>query len=54
VKVIVINGSSRKKWNTAMLLEKALEGAVSQGAEADLFTSTIWISRDVRAAFPAN
>ena len=25
--VIVINGSPRKKWNTATLLEHALEGA---------------------------
>ena len=29
MKVVAINGSPRKKWNTAMLLEKALEGAVS-------------------------
>jgi len=36
VKVIAINGSSRKKWNTATLLEKALEGAASQGAETEL------------------
>jgi multimeric flavodoxin WrbA len=34
--VIAINGSPRKKWNTAMLLEKALEGAASQGAETEL------------------
>jgi len=27
MKVIAINGSPRKKWNTATLLEKALEGA---------------------------
>jgi NAD(P)H-dependent FMN reductase len=33
MKIIAINGSPRKKWNTAMLLEKALEGAASQGAE---------------------
>jgi multimeric flavodoxin WrbA len=36
MKVIAINGSPRKKWNTAMLLEKALEGAASQGAETEL------------------
>lgn len=36
MKVIAINGSPRKKWNTAMLLEKALEGARSQGAETEL------------------
>jgi len=36
IKVIAINGSPRKKWNTATLLEKALEGAVSEGAETEL------------------
>jgi multimeric flavodoxin WrbA len=35
-KVIAINGSPRKKWNTAALLNKALEGAASQGAETEL------------------
>jgi multimeric flavodoxin WrbA len=34
--VIAINGSPRKKWNTATLLEKALEGAASEGAETEL------------------
>ena len=33
MKVIAFNGSPRKKWNTARLLEKALEGAALQGAE---------------------
>jgi len=36
VKVLAINGSPRKKWNTATLLEKALEGAASLGAETEL------------------
>jgi multimeric flavodoxin WrbA len=36
VKVLAINGSPRKKWNTATLLEKALEGAASRGAETEL------------------
>lgn len=36
MKVIAFNGSPRKKWNTATLLEKALEGASSQGAETEL------------------
>ncbi|MHC4321843.1 MAG: flavodoxin family protein [Planctomycetota bacterium] len=36
MKVIAFNGSPRKTWNTAMLLEKALEGAASQGAETEL------------------
>jgi putative NADPH-quinone reductase len=30
--VLAVNGSPRKKWNTASLLEKALEGAAAQGA----------------------
>jgi len=33
MKIIAINGSPRKKWNTAMLLKKALEGAESAGAK---------------------
>lgn len=36
MKAIAFNGSPRKKWNTATLLEKALEGAASQGAETEL------------------
>ncbi len=36
MKVIAVNGSPRKKWNTAAMLEKAIEGAASQGAEARL------------------
>jgi multimeric flavodoxin WrbA len=36
MKVIAVNGSPRKDWNTATLLEKALEGAASQGAETEL------------------
>lgn len=34
--ILAINGSPRKKWNTATLLEKALEGAASQGATTEL------------------
>ena len=36
MKIMVFNGSPRKKWNTATLLNKALEGAASKGAEAEL------------------
>ena len=36
MKVIGINGSPRKTWNTAKLLTKALEGAASQGADTEL------------------
>jgi multimeric flavodoxin WrbA len=34
--IVAINGSPRKKWNTAMLLEKALEGAASAGTDTEL------------------
>ena len=37
MKVIAVNGSPRKKWNTATLLQKALAGAASQGAETEIF-----------------
>lgn len=36
MKVMAFNGSPRKKWNTAVLLEKSMEGAASQGAETSL------------------
>lgn len=35
--VIGINGSPRKKWNTATLVSKALEGAAALGATTELF-----------------
>jgi multimeric flavodoxin WrbA len=34
--IIGINGSPRKKWNTATLVTKALEGAAAQGAATEL------------------
>jgi len=37
MKIMALNGSPRKKrWNTITLLEKALEGAASVGAETEL------------------
>src|SRR5450759_2655393 len=36
MKVLTINGSPRKKWNKATLLNKAIEGAASLGAETEL------------------
>jgi multimeric flavodoxin WrbA len=36
MKIMAFNGSPRKKWNTATLLSKALEGAASCGAETEL------------------
>ena len=35
--ILAINGSPRKSGNTATLLNKALEGAASQGAKTELF-----------------
>jgi multimeric flavodoxin WrbA len=34
--IIAINGSPRKTWNTATLLEHALQGAASEGEETEL------------------
>lgn len=36
MKVLAINGSPRKTWNTATLLLKALEGAAARGAETEI------------------
>lgn len=36
MKVLAFNGSPRKEWNTAILLNKALKGAASKGAETEL------------------
>jgi multimeric flavodoxin WrbA len=36
MKVLAFNGSPRKKWNTATLLQNALDGAASKGAETEL------------------
>jgi multimeric flavodoxin WrbA len=36
MKAIAVNGSPRKKWNTATLLEEALAGAKAKGAETEL------------------
>lgn len=36
MKLLAFNGSPRKTWNTATLLNKVLEGAASQGAETEL------------------
>ena len=36
MKIMAFNGSPRKLWNTAAMLEKALEGGASQGAETEL------------------
>jgi multimeric flavodoxin WrbA len=36
MKVIALNGSPRKKWNTATLLKRALDGAASKGANTEM------------------
>jgi multimeric flavodoxin WrbA len=36
MKVMAVNGSPRKTWNTATLLKKALKGAASRGADTEL------------------
>ncbi len=36
MKVTAVNGSPRKDWNTAMLLQHALDGAAAQGAETGM------------------
>ena len=36
MRIIAFNGSPRKEWNTATLLNKALEGAASAGAKTEL------------------
>ena len=36
MKLMAINGSPRKTWNTATLLQKSVEGAVAQGAATEL------------------
>lgn len=36
MKIIAVNESARKNWNTHILLSKALEGAESAGAETEL------------------
>jgi multimeric flavodoxin WrbA len=36
MKLLAINGSPRKKWNTATLLDFALKGAKSEGAKTEL------------------
>ena len=43
MKTIILNGSPRKNWNTAMMLKEAQKGAESVGAETeyiDLFDLT--------------
>ena len=36
MKVIAVNGSARKGWNTHTLLQKALDGAAAKGAQTEM------------------
>jgi len=36
MKIVAVNGSPRKNWNTATMLNKALQGAASLGAQTQL------------------
>ena len=51
MKVIAINGSPRKTWNTATLLQHALEGAASQGAETELYHLIDYDFKGCRSCF---
>ncbi len=51
IKIIGFNGSPRKTWNTATLLQKALEGAAAQGAETELFHLYELTYRGCRSCF---
>ncbi len=37
VKIVAVNGSPRKGWNTDMLIDEAIKGAESKGAEVQKF-----------------
>jgi hypothetical protein len=54
MKIIAVNGSPRKTWNTATLLHHALDGAASRAPKRNWFIYTIWISRAASAVFPVN
>lgn len=36
MKIMAINGSPRKNWNTAKILQSAMKGAEAAGAETEL------------------
>ncbi len=54
MKIIAVNGSPRKEWNTATLLRYALQGAEAQGAETESFISMTWGIPDARVVSPAS
>jgi multimeric flavodoxin WrbA len=55
MKILAINGSPRKTWNTVTLLQNALDGAASGGAETELVhLSMTWTITAVPAVLRAN
>jgi len=54
MKLLAFNGSPRKKWNTAQLLDHALKGAESEGAKTRLYHLYDLDLKVVPAALPAN
>ena len=49
MKTIVINASPRKKWNTAEVMEAALKGAESVGAETEYFNLSDLVFKGCRS-----
>lgn len=54
MKVIAINGSPRKNWNTATRLKNVLSGAKSAGAETEIVHLYDLDFAAISAAWPAN
>lgn len=51
MKIIAVNGSPRKSWNTAALLEHALKGASSCGAETEMLHLYDYVYHGCRSCF---
>ena len=54
MKAIAINGSPRKKWNTAQAIDSAAEGLRDSGFEVERIDLTITPTRDAPAASRAS
>jgi multimeric flavodoxin WrbA len=54
MKVLAINGSPRKGWNTATLLNRTLEGAATAGARQSSSISMTLILKDAKVVLPVN
>ena len=51
MKIIAVNGSPRKNWNTAALLKSAMEGAQVCGAQTELFHLYDYAYQGCRSCF---